>query len=93
MARLRIEVVYALPHTQDLVALELAPGAIAREAVEASGVLGRHREIDAVGMLLGIFGKRIRPEQTLRDGDRIEILRPLAQDPKDARRLRARRRG
>lgn len=92
MARLRIEVVYVLPHAQDLVALELAPGAIAREAVEASGVLGRHREINAEGMLLGIFGKRIRPEQTLRHGDRIEILRPLTHDPKEARRRRARRR-
>lgn len=93
MARLRVEVVYAFAQTQDLVALELAQGAVAREAVEASGLLVRHAELDAARLRLGVFGRLIRPEQLLEDGDRVEILRPLAMDPREARRLRARRRG
>ncbi len=91
MARLRVEVVYALAGSQDLVALELAPGAVARDAVEASGIPGRHAELDAAHLRLGIFGKPILPERVLEEGDRVEILRPLAADPKDARRRRARR--
>lgn len=93
MARLRVEVVYAFAQTQDLVALELAQGAVARDAVEASGLLVRHAELDAARLRLGVFGRLIRPEQLLEDGDRVEILRPLAMDPREARRLRARRRG
>lgn len=88
---MRVEIVYALATTQETVVLELGTGASAREAVHASGLLQRHREIDAEAMLLGMFGKRIRPEQILREGDRVEILRPLAQDPKEARRRRVRR--
>lgn len=90
MATLRVEVVYALADSQDLVALELAEGATAREAAEASGVLARHG-LAAADLALGIFGKRIAPEYPLRDGDRIEILRALATDPNEARRRRARR--
>lgn len=92
MARLRIEIVYALAHAQEVVALDLAAGAVAREALQASGMLGRHAELAAGRFRLGIYGKPIEPGQRLRNGDRIEILRPLAMDPKEARRRRARRR-
>jgi putative ubiquitin-RnfH superfamily antitoxin RatB of RatAB toxin-antitoxin module len=90
MARLRVEVVYALADGQELVALELAEGATAREAAEASGIAAR-RGLAAAKLALGIFGRRIAPEYLLRNGDRVEILRPLAADPKEARRNRARR--
>ena len=92
VSALRIEVVYALAQAQDLVTLELAPRASVRDAVDASGILERHAELDRDRMLLGIFGKRVRPDRLLRDGDRVEILRPLAEDPKESRRRRARRR-
>lgn len=39
---------------------------------------------------LGIFGRKVAPDQLLHDGDRIEIYRPLALDPMEARRRRAR---
>ena len=91
MTRLRIEVVYALPHAQDLVAIELEPPATARQAVEASGILRRHRELDRDGIVVGVFGKKVKSGQQLRDRDRVEILRPLAEDPKEGRRRRSRR--
>ena len=87
--KLRVEVVYALAGAQDLVVLELDEGATAREATQASGIPARHG-LAAADLTLGIFGRRIAPEQALRDGDRVEILRPLAADPKEARRRRAR---
>ena len=83
--KLRVDVVWALAARQRVVSLELAPGATARDAVKASGLPGPYAA-------LGRFGKQISPEAVLRDGDRIELLRPLAADPKEARRARARRR-
>ena len=90
MARLRVEVVYALADVQDIVFLDLQEGATAREAVAASGIATRRRLADP-DLALGNFGRRIAPAHVLRDGDRIEILRPLAVDPKDVRRQRATR--
>ena len=89
MSRLRVEVVYALADVQDIIVLELAEGAVARQAIEASGLLARHG-LSAAWLKLGILGKRIAPEHRLREGDRVEILRPLAADPNEARRARAR---
>ena len=92
MDKLRVQVVYALAHARDIAELALDPGASAQQAVEASGIPARHPELDPKGLQLGIFGKRIRSDRPLRNGDRVEILRPLQTDPKEARRRRARRR-
>lgn len=89
-ASLRVEVVYALANAQDLVVLDIEEGAVARQAVEASGVVERHPELAAADWRLGIFGRQVLPETLLRDGDRVAILRPLPMDPKEARRRRAR---
>jgi putative ubiquitin-RnfH superfamily antitoxin RatB of RatAB toxin-antitoxin module len=83
--KLRVEVVWALPARQRVVSLELEEGATARDAVQASGLRTTYAA-------LGRFGKKIAPGTVLRDGDRVELLRPLAADPKEARRQRARRR-
>ena len=88
---MRVEVVYAQAGVQDIVALDLREGAVACEAVAASGMLARHGLI-AEKLKLGIAGRRVTPEHHLREGDRVEVLRPLAADPNEARRARARRR-
>ena len=84
MARLRIEVVHALADVQEAVQLQLPEGATAGEAVERSG-------LPVAGLRIGIGGEEVQPARVLRDGDRVELLRPLAADPKEARRLRARK--
>jgi len=89
MASLRVEVVYALPLDEDAVTLSLAAGATAEEAVRASGVLERHPEIDLRHQRIGIHGRVASAGTLLRDGDRVEIYRPLTVDPKEARRRRA----
>ena len=70
----------------------LAPGATALDAIRASGVLERFAELDLSRLPVGIWGRACALETRLADGDRVEIYRPLAVDPKEARRLRARRR-
>lgn len=91
MPGLRVEVVYARAGAQDVVLVEMQQGTRALDAIHASGVLERHPEIDPRRVRLGRFGVEIRPDERLRDGDRVEILRPLAMAPMEARRLRARR--
>jgi putative ubiquitin-RnfH superfamily antitoxin RatB of RatAB toxin-antitoxin module len=87
---LRVEVVYALAGVQDVVVLELDQGAVAGAAVAASGLLQLHG-LPSAHLKLGISGRRACPESPLHDGDRVEILRPLAMGPGEARRLRARK--
>ena len=84
-AKLRVEVVTALAGLQTIVALQLPAGSTAGDAVTASGLA-------AGNMRLGIGGREVGAGQVLHDGDRVELLRPLALDPKEARRQRARKR-
>ena len=86
---MRVEVVYALPNRAWSVVLELPSGAIASEAVVRSGFATQVADFDASGLSYAIFGKPITATTVLRDGDRLELLRPLVVDPKQARRRRA----
>lgn len=82
---MRVEVVLALASEQKVLVLQMPAGASAGDAVAASGF--------AAGIFrLGIGGREVPATELLREGDRVEILRPLALDPKDARRRRANRR-
>jgi hypothetical protein len=86
---LRVEVVYALPAGEASAFVQLPRGKTAMDAVRASGILERHPELDRRSLKLGIFGKAVAADAPLADGDRVEIYRPLALDPKEARRRRA----
>ncbi|HSW14595.1 MAG TPA: RnfH family protein [Solimonas sp.] len=88
--RIRIEVAYALPQQQLILALEVEQGTTLREAVQRSGILERFPQIDLERDRLGIFSRPAAPDAVLREGDRVEIYRPLIIDPKEARRRRAR---
>jgi len=87
--RINIEVVYALPGEQTLLKRSVPAGSTVAEALQASGVLAKHPEIDMDKNKLGIFGKLTKADAVLRDKDRIEIYRPLIADPKEVRRKRA----
>ena len=67
-------------------ALDLAEGASAAAALREAGWLARFPEIGSLG--LAVWGRRCTPDHALRDGDRLEVLRPLRVDPKVARRER-----
>jgi hypothetical protein len=86
---INIEIVYALPHEQMLLKVQVAQGATVVEAVRLSGILEKHPEIDLSKNKLGIYGKLSKADAVLRDKDRVEIYRPLIADPKEIRRQRA----
>lgn len=90
---LEVEVVYATPERQACYALRVKPGTTLFEAIRASGVLQDFPEIDLARNRVGIYGTAAKGAQALRDGDRVEIYRPLSADPKEARRARVKRRG
>ncbi len=91
--RPRIAVVVAYspgPRETDVVELSVREGTTVDEALRASGILARHPEIDLAATRLGIWGKVRALHDVLREGDRIEVYRPLKVDPKEARRQRYR---
>jgi uncharacterized protein len=88
---LRVVVAYSPRAGQvDEVALSLAVGATVANAVQASGLMQRHPTLELASLRVGIWGKLRQPADGLRQGDRVEIYRPLSVDPKEARRLRYR---
>jgi len=72
--------------------VELPAGASVLDAIRASGVLEVGGAVDISTQAVGIWGRAVSLEARLAEGDRVEIYRPLLLDPKEARRLRARRR-
>ena len=88
---LHIEVAYALPEKQRIIALEVEPGCTVFEAVRRSRIVDQFPDIDIDSAAIGVFGKAVaKPRQEeVRDGDRIEIYRSLIADPKEVRKERA----
>ena|SRR5271156_856838 len=88
-APIRIEVVYAEPHRAIVKTLNLAAGSRIADALRLAALDPDFSNVDLANSPVGIFGKATGAEHALKDGDRIEIYRPLAADPKTARRARA----
>ncbi|NEV61317.1 RnfH family protein [Thiorhodococcus minor] len=86
---IQVSVAYVGPEGQVLRNLEALTGTRAQEAIEQSGILGQFPEIDLAINKIGVFGRLVKPDQVLQDGDRVEIYRPLIADPKEARKRRA----
>ena len=87
---MRVTVALALPGRQEVVALELPEGATVAGALEAAAPGGRFAGEDLARLEVGIWGARVARDAPLREGDRVEVYRPLRADPKEARRWRAR---
>lgn len=88
---MQVEVAYALPQVQVLHKLDVPPGCTVEQAIRRCGILQQFSEIDLAKNKLGIFGKFTPLQTVLQPHDRIEIYRPLIIDPKEARRLRAKK--
>lgn len=88
---IHVEVAYALPQRQAILGLSVPEGTPALEAARRSGIAEKFGGIDLDNAKLGIFGKVVSPQQPLREGDRVEIYRPLLADPKEVRKERAAR--
>jgi uncharacterized protein len=88
---MRVEVAYSpVPREVELVALTLPSGSTLAQALRASGLLERH-QLAPEALRCGVWGRVQSLDHPLREGDRVEVYRPLTVDPKEARRLRYKR--
>lgn len=87
--QIAIEVAYALPDRQLVKALDVPLGTTAQQAVELSTIAADFDGLIPDDSPLGIFGKPVANDHVLREGDRVEIYRPLIADPKEVRKERA----
>jgi putative ubiquitin-RnfH superfamily antitoxin RatB of RatAB toxin-antitoxin module len=88
--QIAIEIVYAQPQRAIVKSLRMAQGSLVGDALAQAARDAEFLGVDLVNAPVGIFGKLARREQALNDGDRIEIYRPLLEEPKAARRTRSR---
>jgi putative ubiquitin-RnfH superfamily antitoxin RatB of RatAB toxin-antitoxin module len=86
---INVEVVYALPEKQYLLKVRLKEGSTVEQAITASGILELRTDIDLAKNKVGVFSRPVKLADTVNDGDRVEIYRPLIADPKELRRQRA----
>lgn len=90
-SRAIVEVVYATPDAQVVKKVTIPVNATVAQTIAASGLLVQFPEIDLSRQAVGIFGSRVRLNDSVAGGDRVEIYRELQVDPKEMRRRRARR--
>ncbi len=89
MNKITVEVAYALPAQQVILAVQVDEGATIEQAVNASGLMEKFPEVNLTSNKVGVYGKLCKLDTVLRDRDRVEIYRPLIADPKEVRRQRA----
>lgn len=81
---MRVELVRAWPHRCEQVFVEVPASACVGDALQAAGWA-----LDAEFVALSVYSISATLQTPLHEGSRIELLRPLRLDPKQARRQRA----
>jgi len=84
--QIAIEVVFGRPDSQSRVALSLEKGATVAVAIDRSGLAENYPDESFSDLSTGIWGQIVDRDFVLKDGDRVEIYRPLQLDPREARR-------
>ncbi len=80
---MRISVAYVDPTISFWQSLEVDDGCDLRHAINQSGVLKKVPSIDLDSQKVGIFGKVAKLDTLLKEGDRVEIYRPITATPED----------
>lgn len=86
---MKVECVYADEKDQYFIALKIHNNATIEAVICASGVLEQFPDLDLKILNVGIFGQQKMLTDSVKEGDRVEIYRPLLLDPMEARRRRA----
>jgi putative ubiquitin-RnfH superfamily antitoxin RatB of RatAB toxin-antitoxin module len=86
-----VEVVYAEADRQVSRMVRVRPAGTVAEAIAAANLQSDFPGLEIDPERVGIFGRMVAMDQVLRDGDRVEIYRPLKLGPMEQRRLRAER--
>jgi putative ubiquitin-RnfH superfamily antitoxin RatB of RatAB toxin-antitoxin module len=83
---MQVSVAYANKKKHTWLKLEVPEGATVREVIVSSGILVQFPDIDLENQKVGIFGKVTKLDDTVEDGNRIEIYRPITADPESVER-------
>ena len=86
---MQVEIVFALPSRQLLQKLEVDDGATVADVIRASRIDAQFPGHDLDVMQAGIWGQPVERTHPVKEGDRVELFRPLEMDPREARRLKA----
>lgn len=78
---MQIGIAYSEPGQQIWLNIEVPDESTVAEGIERSGVLKQFPHIDLATQKVGVFGRLVKLEDTLKPGDRIEIYRPIIADP------------
>lgn len=84
-----VEIIYATLEAQVLLKIAVEKNSTIKDCVNQSGLLVQYPEIDLTVMKVGVFSQVKPLEYKVKEGDRVEIYRPLIADPKDMRRKKA----
>ena len=84
--RIAVEVVFARPDAQSLVTLSLEEGATVAVAIDRSDLAENYPDEPFADFSTGIWGREVERDCVLKDGDRVEVYRPLQLDPRESRR-------
>ena len=84
--RIAVEVVFGRPDAQTLVALSLQQGATVASAIASSGLAENYPDESFADLPTGIWGRIVDKECILKNGDRVEVYRPLLLEPRESRR-------
>lgn len=87
--KIQVQVCYSSGDAVSLLDVSVPLGASVRQAIDSSGILEQHPELNLNILKLGVYGKLKDESAVLHAGDRVEIYRPLFADPMEARRRRA----
>jgi len=88
---IHVEVAYARPDQQCVLSVRVEPGTAAREVLRLSKLVDAFPEVDILTCSIGVFGQPVDDDYPVKEGERVEIYRPLARDPREARRELAKR--
>lgn len=84
-----VQVAYALSDEVFLREVRVPVHATVADALARSGLDAAYPGLDLAAVPVGIHGRKVKRTQVLREGDRVEVYRPLQLDPMQARRQRA----
>ncbi len=86
---INVEVVFGTIESQQLVSVSIPSESTVADALEMSKIGAAFPDADIANLPTGIWGRPVGRDQTLADGDRVEVYRELEIDPKESRRLKA----
>jgi len=74
---MKVAVVYAAPPQPLQLTCQVADGCSVGQAIELSGLLRYRPEVDLQKQKVGVFGKFVKLDSPLKEGDRVEVYQRI----------------